>query len=450
MYSGVMITLPEMIKSISEAVSTFPDKRTGKNTQYTLADAALGAFSVFFTQSPSFLAHQKVMQQSLGVNNASSLFGLIDIPSDNHIRDLLDQVEAERVFPVFDFCFDQLLKHSYINQFKQESGELLIALDGTESFSSESIHCDSCLTKEHKKGVKTYSHSMLTPVIVSPEKNQVIPLFPEYITPQDGDLKQDCENKAAKRWLKGKGKLLLSKLTSFDSNLRVTVLGDDLYSRQPVMEDILKGGFNFILVGKEESHPYLYQWIKDLEEGEGEGQKQTITDKRWTGKFHEITTYKWANNVPFKDSAEPFLINWCEITITREETGKGLYHNTFVTRHKITKENVADIVSFGRARWKIENENNNTLKTKGYHLEHNFGHGKKHLSQLLASFTLLSFLIHTVMDLSDDLYHNLRGRLGSREAFFNAIKNLTIFMYFRDWSHSVSYTHLTLPTNREV
>ncbi len=29
--------------------------------------------------------------------------------------------------------------------------------------------------------------------------------------------------------------------------------------------------------------------------------------------------------------------------------------------------------------WKVENENNNTLKTKGYHLEHNFGHGQKHL-----------------------------------------------------------------------
>ncbi len=103
MYSGVMITLPEMIKSVSEAVSTFPDKRTGKNTRYTLADAALGAFSVFFTQSPSFLAHQKVMQQSLGISNASSLFGLIDIPTDNHIRDLLDEVRQREFFQYLIF-----------------------------------------------------------------------------------------------------------------------------------------------------------------------------------------------------------------------------------------------------------------------------------------------------------------------------------------------------------
>jgi hypothetical protein len=42
----------------------------------------------------------------------------------------------------------------------------------------------------------------------------------------------------------------------------------------------------------------------------------------------------------------------------------------------------------GRARWKVENENNNTLKTKGYSLTHNFGHGKHYLSALLATFEI--------------------------------------------------------------
>ena len=50
----------------------------------------------------------------------------------------------------------------------------------------------------------------------------------------------------------------------------------------------------------------------------------------------------------------------------------------------------------GRARWKIENENNNTLKTAGYHLEHNFGHGKQYLASLLATMNILAFLFHTM------------------------------------------------------
>lgn len=73
---------------------------------------------------------------------------------------------------------------------------------------------------------------------------------------------------------------------------------------------------------------------------------------------------------------------WCQLVITNEK-GQKTYRNSFITNNMITKENVAEVVKAGRARWKIENENNNVLKTKGYHLEHNFGHGKKQLSSLL-------------------------------------------------------------------
>ena len=46
------------------------------------------------------------------------------------------------------------------------------------------------------------------------------------------------------------------------------------------------------------------------------------------------------------------------------------------------KDNVAEIAAAGRARWKIENEGFNVLKTKGYNLEHNFGHGIQNLADL--------------------------------------------------------------------
>ena len=51
---------------------------------------------------------------------------------------------------------------------------------------------------------------------------------------------------------------------------------------------------------------------------------------------------------------------------------------------------------------KIDNENTNVLKTKGYHLEHNFGHGKQYLSAFMLSLNLLALLFHTVLEWSDD------------------------------------------------
>jgi hypothetical protein len=59
-----------------------------------MSDAALGAFSVFFTQSPSFLDFQRTLEKAKGCSNAQTLFNMINIPSDNHIRNLLDPVEG--------------------------------------------------------------------------------------------------------------------------------------------------------------------------------------------------------------------------------------------------------------------------------------------------------------------------------------------------------------------
>ena len=81
-----------------------PDKRRGKNSHYAMADIAMAAFSVFFMQSPSFLAHQRHLAQGHGHghSNCQTLFGMTEIPSDNnHIRDMLDPVPPEHFYPVF-------------------------------------------------------------------------------------------------------------------------------------------------------------------------------------------------------------------------------------------------------------------------------------------------------------------------------------------------------------
>jgi hypothetical protein len=57
MYEALKLT--RMIKSLEQAFEKFPEHRRGKNSQYELADAGMGAFSVFFTQSPSFLAYHE-------------------------------------------------------------------------------------------------------------------------------------------------------------------------------------------------------------------------------------------------------------------------------------------------------------------------------------------------------------------------------------------------------
>jgi hypothetical protein len=82
--------------------TTLPDRRRGENTVYDMTDICMAAFSVFFMQSPSFLALQTALQRGRGTSNCQTLFGMERIPTDNHIRTMLDPVPPEMLFPKFD------------------------------------------------------------------------------------------------------------------------------------------------------------------------------------------------------------------------------------------------------------------------------------------------------------------------------------------------------------
>ena len=88
-----------------------------------MEDAALSAFSVFFTQTPSFLAYQRLMEGSKGKSNAQSLFGVHRIPTDNHIRDLLDAVSPEHLFPVFEEILQVLEAQGQLESFRCLGGQ---------------------------------------------------------------------------------------------------------------------------------------------------------------------------------------------------------------------------------------------------------------------------------------------------------------------------------------
>jgi len=73
----------------------------------------LSAFGVFYFQSGSWLNFQRNMQNQAGRDNAKSLFEVNKIPSDNHIRDVLDDIGVDKLQPIFDKIY-KLLSHLQI------------------------------------------------------------------------------------------------------------------------------------------------------------------------------------------------------------------------------------------------------------------------------------------------------------------------------------------------
>ncbi|WP_396133383.1 ISNCY family transposase [Acaryochloris sp. 'Moss Beach'] len=411
-----------LISAMLAGFSDLRDLRKGRNKQYRVEDALMSAFSLFFMQSSSFLQYQRQMATKKGRSNAKSLFGIEQIPCDNQIRSLLDPVAASAVCSGFESLHQCLESNGKRHPYKCFEQGYLVALDGTEYFSSQEVHCPQCSQRHHRNGRVSYFHQVVTPVMVKPGCNQVLNLAPEFIRPQDGHDKQDCETTAAKRWIEAH--------PIADTDVGVTLLGDDLYSRQPMCQTALEHGYGFIFVCLPTSHEELYEWLEYLEKA-GEMNRHQVC--RYQGAKPLLYQFRYVNRVPLNAQQPALEVNWCEVTVIDKRKNKQVYFNTFVTQHLITHETIEAIVEAGRSRWKVENENNNVLKTKGYHLEHNFGHGQEHLAELLVTLNLLAFLMHTILELLGGTYGQLRELLVTRKDFFRDLFTLTRYFWFASW-----------------
>lgn len=417
-----------LIRRIGTVFSGLPDTRGKSNNQrYAMEDAALSAFSTFFTQSPSFLDSQVRMQKQQGKNNVTSLFGVHEIPSDNQIRNLLDPVPPEKLFPLMLAISDELYRDGYLDDFRSINDTFLIALDGTDFFSSEKISCPCCTQSTLKNGKTLNRHIAVTPVLVAPGQKNVVALVPQFVQPQDGNDKQDCELAASGRWLDQWG--------AHYAPWGITYLGDDLYCHQRHCERVLGQHANFLFTCKPDSHATLYEWVADFSRN---GNVASIAHTRRVGKKSFTDTYRYVNQMPLRNSDDALMVNWCEL-VTTDAEGNVVFHNAWASSHYITADNVAALAAAGRARWKIENENNSTLKTKGYHFEHNFGHGKQYLSNLFATMILLAFLVHTTLDWIDASYRAVRDSLPSRRTFFEHLRALIHYLPFDDWNHLMQF-----------
>ena len=189
---------------------------------------------------------------------------------------------------------------------------------------------------------------LLAATLVAPGHDKVIPLEPEFVVPQDGAEKQDCENMAAKRWLAVHGQ-------RYAHSIRPVLPPATLPGRPGRGRPLHLRLQAFIASVIQE-----YLTGSDLA-----GVEQTV--KRGRQRF--VHRYRWLRDVPLRYGRDALMVNWFEIEIINAR-GETTYRNSFVTDLPVGPNNVVELAACGRARWKIENETFNVLKNKGYNLEH--------------------------------------------------------------------------------
>ena len=388
---------------VRSGFAAIPDYRLS-DTDISLTDALMAAFALFSLKSPSLLAFDKHRVEG----NLGTIYAIDRVPCDTQMREILDPVSPESVRPLFKSVFGQLQRGKALESMMFLEDYSLLALDGTEYFSSKTIHCASCLHKVHRNGSITYYHQMLGAALVHPDQRAVIPLMPEPIVKQDGTGKNDCERNAAKRFI--------AKLRKDHPHLKCIVTEDSLSSNAPHIETLHAHGLHYILGVKDGDHAYLFAQVQAADQA-----GRVTSYERHDRAARVVHRFRFVHDVPLNTSHRDMRVNFIEYWEVGEHK---VQHLSWVTDLRVSQRNVYHLMRGGRARWKMENETFNTLKNQGYHFEHNYGHGTQHLSVVFAMVMMLAFLVDQTQQLCCALFQAVWAKLGSKRLLWERMRAL--------------------------
>jgi hypothetical protein len=396
-----------LFSTVQQGFQEIPDHRPGE-VKISLVDTLMSGFAMFSLKDPSLLAFDARRRST--THNLHSIYRIGTIPCDTSVREILDGVDPNDLRSVFKDVFRQIQRGKALEKMVLLDGYYLLNLDGTGYYSSEKVSSDACLKKVRKNGKTLYYLQMLGAAIVHPDYKEVIPLCPEMIVKQDGNTKNDCERNAAKRFFED--------LRREHPHLPLIVNEDALSPNAPHIKELQRHDLRFILVVKPGDHGFLFDYVEQAAK-EGKCDEFSLTDKDKPEMLHY---FRFINGVPLNQSNPDLLVNFLEYW---EVDGEGnIKHFSWVTDFTITRKNAYTLMRGGRARWKIENETFNTLKNQGYNFGHNYGLGKKHLSEVFVMLMMLAFLVDQAQQLCCALFRAAWGKVGSKRLLWEHMRSL--------------------------
>ena len=397
-----------LFHTMRKGFANIEDSRSG-NGKHSLSDALMSGFAMFSLKDPSLLAFDERRCGALS-HNLKTIYGIGNIPCDTSMREILDAVDPIDLRPLFKDAFRALQRGKALEQMVFLDDYYLLNLDGTGYFSSKKLYSDACMKKVNSTtGEITYYIQAIGAALVHYDHKVVIPLCPEMIIKQDGETKNDCERNAVKR--------LLKKLKKDHPHLKLIINEDGLSSNAPHIKTVEEYNYKYILGVKDGDHAFLSSYIDRAVEN-GAAVEIELPDEK---KGHITHHFRIVYNVPLNKSNQDCRVTYIEYWEHNTNTDK-VVRFSWVTNLDITKENVYKFMRGARARWKIENETFNTLKNQGYHFGHNFGLGKKNLSEVFVMLTMLAFLIDQIMQLCCPLFNAAWQKWKTKRSFWEKVR----------------------------
>ena len=244
------LTLEAIVDLLATTFGAVDDARAAEQLRYPLHDTLMSGFAVMFFQHPSLLQFQRAMEKKRQRCNLQTIFGVHEVPSDTQMREILDGVKPDALRGVLPQLWEKVRRAGWGGRFTTTlpSGEhqgtyYTVALDGSEYFRSTQIQCPHCLRQTDPQGRVHYSHKIVGATVVRAGSHQVLPLDVEEVRNATAEsAPQDCELTAGKR--------LITRLRQEHPQMALILIGDDLYSHVPFVEQLVQLRQHFVLVAK--------------------------------------------------------------------------------------------------------------------------------------------------------------------------------------------------------
>jgi hypothetical protein len=330
--------------ALSSLFQPLPAPRQPGKVDDALHDALMSGFACMCFQDPSLLPFQQRLAEEKHRNNLHTLFGIHDTPESTQRRERIDQVDSQHFRPMLPTYFSRLQRGKQLEPCELFPGLHLCPIDGTQSLSSQHMHCPNCFTTTHGNGTTTYAHTVIQAGIRHPDHRQVMPLMPEEMRNRDGGTTQDCAVNAAKR--------LLPKIRQDDPDVGWVIAGESLFSQPPFLSDVGSANMHDIFVAKPTDHLCMMAWLDTY--GVSRMPEKYMVDEK--GHQH---IYPWLNDVPLNGHKDTLRVNYLDYRIIfcdKDGNESILYHNSWVMDIIITHKNGELLSRAGRCRWKVENE----------------------------------------------------------------------------------------------
>jgi len=355
----VSITIRNHFPQLKALLHDVSDSR--KRPVYEAEELLLAVIGMFLFRRGSRNHADNTAIRGNYARNFEKLFGS-RLPDTDTSDKLLKKLEPKELEGIKRSLVQALIRKKVLEKHRLYQSRYLVGIDATGLHSFDQEPYPECPYQTSKHGKRTWTAYVLEAKILC-ANGFSISIATEWVqNPSSCEYeKQDCELKAFAR--------LAGKIKHDYPRLPITIAADGLYPNDNVLKICRLNGWRYIITLKDGNLPSVWEEVGLLKKANA---VSLATNHDTVGKDRIATAYAFVNNIAYKSHQVNFLE--ATITTTGLKDGIPLPQERFVhiTDYQVTDKNCKEISSYGRLRWKIENEGFNEQKNTGYKLCHKY------------------------------------------------------------------------------